>query len=230
MLRKALFWDFDGTLIHSNESFLNALDYALNMFQYNIGTKNIKAFLHSVCSWYKPEISYEEAIGSKWWDSLFNDFYLFFDQNGIPKTNGKKICQIFKEYILNYKNYTLYCDSKDVLHKCCLLGYKNYILTNNFPELPIVAKNLGLSKYITDHIVSSNIGFEKPRVEIFRYALKIADFPDISYMIGDNPSADIEGAKNIGMKTILVHRKKFDDADYTCANLEEIPILLGKEQ
>ena len=76
------------------------------------------------------------------------------------------------------------------------------------------------------YIVSANIGYEKPREEIFKHALSVAKFPNTCYMIGDNPIADIRGGKSVGMKSILVHREGVFDADYHCENLSEISVLL----
>ena len=92
----------------------------------------------------------------------------------------------------------------------------------------MVIKNLGLAEYFIDYIVSANIGYEKPRNEIFQYALKIADYPNNCFMIGDNPIADIQGGKSAGMKTILTHNDCESDADHKCKSLSEIPILLEK--
>ncbi len=48
-------------------------------------------------------------------------------------------------------------------------------------------------------------GYEKPRKEIFEYAILNAGKPEIRYMIGDNPIADYEGGFKAGMIPILVH-------------------------
>ena len=161
-----------------------------------------------------------------WWDNLSNHFNLLYERHKIPKNDREKVNLYLKNKILNYKNYTLYDDTDMILRKCVENDYKNYILSNNFPELALVIKDLGLSQYFTDYIVSANIGYEKPQEEIFKQALSVAKFPNICYMIGDNPIADIQGGKSVGMKTILVHREGVFDADYHCETLAEIPVLL----
>ena len=227
MVKKALFWDFDGTLIHPNESFACALKLSLESMEYPTNIIAIREFLHSACSWYKPEVSYEKHTGSKWWEALFTSYDAFYNHNGINKADRKELNRLFKEYILNDKNYALYKDAKEVLQKCKFMGYENYILSNNFPELPTIVEKLELSEYIRDYIVSSNVGFEKPRIELFQYALHIAQYPDVCYMIGDNPIADIQGGKNAGMTTILVHRGKNNQADYSCDNLGELLAIIA---
>lgn len=226
-MKKALFWDFDGTLIHTNESFYDSLNKAMDSFNYKISAEEIKKFLYTACSWYTPEISYVKKTGQKWWDTLFKKFELFYKNNCVAEKDYKIINNAFKTLILDCNNYTLYEDAETVLYKCKKIGYKNYILSNNYPELALVIKGLGLSKYITDYIVSSNIGYEKPRIEIFKHALNISQFPDKCYMIGDNPIADIEGGKAIGIKTLLVHNNCNSTADFKCENLLEVLTILS---
>lgn len=62
-------------------------------------------------------------------------------------------------------------------------------------------------------------------IEIFEYALHIAGNPEICYMIGDNPVADIQGGKGAGMKTILVHNNvsaEFCKDNMICENLIDV--------
>ena len=96
-------------------------------------------------------------------------------------------------------------------------GYASYILTNNYPEITDNIAGLGLLPYIDGAIVSSHVGFEKPRAELYAYAKRVAGEPDICYMIGDNPIADIDGARCVGMKTVYIHNGHIDTADF-CAD------------
>jgi len=225
-LEKALFWDFDGTLVYPDKKWSPALFYALQKNQCEISIEKIRQYLQSCYTWNTPEISYLENTGQKWWDKFFTNLETFYNCSKLPREKIKKVNLDFKNKILDCKNYTLYENAEAVLRKCTEAGYKNYILSNNFPELPDVIKDLGLAQYFTDYFVSANIGYEKPRTEIFQHALKTAQFPKICFMIGDNPVADIQGGKSAGMKTILVHTNDVTSgADYQCENLPEIPVI-----
>ena len=77
--------------------------------------------------------------------------------------------------------------------------------------------------YFEEYFLSANIGYEKPRAEIFQYALEKTGNPEVCYMVGDNPISDVKGAQAVGMKTILVHKKAEDiQPDYACNQLLEI--------
>lgn len=89
------------------------------------------------------------------------------------------------------------------------------------------SNQLGLDTYFSGYFLSAEVGYEKPHAEIFRYALEKAGNPQLCYMVGDNPVADVRGAQTVGMKTILVHRKAEDiQPDYCCAELTEIKKII----
>ena len=185
--------------------------------------------MHSVCSWYFPDNPYPESTGSSWWKHLFYNFERFYGENRIfNKTRTARMNDTFKSLILDTKSYQLYPDAKSVLAQCKALGFKNFILSNNFPELPDIIAQLGLADCFQSYVISSRLGYEKPRQELFSWALRTAGYPDIAYMIGDNPIADIEGGRTAGMRTILVHRNCACQADYICRELSEIPTLLSR--
>ncbi len=90
----------------------------------------------------------------------------------------------------------------DILHR----HYQMHIITNGFDEVQFVKmQNSGLSKYFDKIITSERAGFKKPHKGIFEFALRetgaqIAE----SIIIGDDPDADIQGARLIGMDQIWV--------------------------
>lgn len=227
-MEKALFWDFDGTLALSTSS-ADYLHTALKNQGYAIPFDEVVQHARAGFTWNIPEKIYIDYTGEKWWSQLFNHLKWLYNKYEVDKEKIELINSDFKNYVLTASSYTLYKDTPTTLALCTSLGYKNYILSNNFPDFSLVIKGLGLSKYFENYIISSEIGYEKPRLEIFRYALLIAKQPEICYMIGDNPIADIKGAKDAGMKTILVHKEGEYDTDYRCENLSQIPLLLAHD-
>lgn len=225
---KSIFWDFDGTLIHPNESFFCSLKEALTLHQYTVDDNSIRRILHAACSWHNPEIIYKDAVKEKWWEQLFSRFEDFYDANAVAKADREKINRHFRRCILDHSRYTLYEDTHSILEYSKELGYSNYVLSNNYPELPVIIQKMGLSDYFTDYIISSHIGYEKPHEGIFRYALRLAQDPEVCYMVGDNPVADIQGAHAAGIETVYVHPTASApiEADHICSTLNEIRKIL----
>ena len=219
---KAIFWDFDGTLVHRNDESFCALREALQLNGYMIEDSHIRAALHIAHPWNHWETSYEDKTGEKWWDRLFSKLSDFYEQHGVSEF--EKVNSAYKKRILSFSCYTVYDDAAMILEYCQKLGYHNYIISNNYPELPQAVAKLGLAEFFSGYMISADIGFEKPRPEIFRQAITMAGNPEVCYMVGDNPVADIRGAKENGMNTILVHSTKgpSEFADYNCEYLAEI--------
>lgn len=219
---KAIFWDFDGTLVHRNDESFCALREALQLNGYMIDDSYIRAALHIAHPWNHWETSYEDQTGEKWWDRLFSKLSDFYEQHGVLEVD--KVNGAYKKRILSFTCYTVYDDAATILECCKNRGYHNYIISNNYPELPQAVAKLGLAEFFSGYMISADIGFEKPRPEIFEQAITMAGNPEVCYMVGDNPVADIQGAKDIGMNTILVHSTKgpSEYADHHCENLTEI--------
>ncbi len=225
-MNKALFWDFDGTLSYPNKSLFTALDTALRESGYFIKIEEIVCFLEKAYSWKNLQNDYAERTGKLWWDSLFEKISNFCGEKNILIGDWKKICVRFKELLIDVNNYELYEDAEETLKKCVELGYKNYLITNNYPEIILNLEKMNIAQYFVDYAVSSNIGYEKPRSEFYDYAKSIANYPDSGYVIGDNPIADIQGGKEAGYKTIAVHECIESCADYYLENLSQIFLIL----
>lgn len=219
---KVIFWDFDGTLVHRNDESFCALKEALRLNGCEIEDSCIRAALHIAHPWNHWETTYQDQTGGKWWDRLFSKLADFYEQQGVLKVD--KVNSAYKKRILSFTCYTVYEDAAEVLDYCQKRGYHNYIISNNYPELPQAVAKLGLAEFFNGYMISADIGFEKPHPEIFRQALAMAGDPEVCYMVGDNPVADIRGGKENGMKTILVHscRGPSEYADYNCESLSEI--------
>lgn len=82
--------------------------------------------------------------------------------------------------------------------------YRLHILTNGFKEVQAhKLKNSGLLQYFATITDSEGAGVKKPDPQIFNFALQQAKTKaHRAIMIGDNPIADIQGARNVGIDAI----------------------------
>ena len=89
--------------------------------------------------------------------------------------------------------------------------YRLAVLTDELYDIQVEkVKRLGLSGYFTEIISSEQAGVTKPDKRLFEYALnRLGVSAGESMMIGDNPSADIRGARSVGMRTAWLHRGKY---------------------
>jgi putative hydrolase of the HAD superfamily len=83
--------------------------------------------------------------------------------------------------------------------------YRMSIITNGFDDVQEIKLALsGLAPYFEEVITSETTGHKKPSKEIYDYALaKVGCGAKDVLMIGDNHTADIEGAQNAGIRPVF---------------------------
>ena len=83
--------------------------------------------------------------------------------------------------------------------------YNLYILTNGFNEVQFIKlKESRLTPYFKNVITSENAGYQKPRKEIFEYALKTVNArKSESLMVGDDLKVDVVGARDFGIDQVF---------------------------
>jgi putative hydrolase of the HAD superfamily len=103
----------------------------------------------------------------------------------------------------------------DVLQALRAEGWRVGIVTNGgVPAQTAKIENSGLSNLIDSHVISAAFGSKKPAPEIFRHVIELLRIdPDQSWFVGDDPRADIWGAKQIGFQTCWVERYSVWPAD-----------------
>jgi putative hydrolase of the HAD superfamily len=105
--------------------------------------------------------------------------------------------------------------------------YTIHLITNGFESVQFKKiKNTNLADYFTQVITSEGSNSLKPNKEIFEYALKVSNAKlETSIMIGDNETADIQGAINVGMDSIFVNHLQIQPtvpATHTITHLKEL--------
>ena len=103
------------------------------------------------------------------------------------------------------------------------------IVTNGSPNQHAKCREAGLDTLAPFIIVSEEAGYRKPDPRIFRDALEATGLtaPEEIMFVGDNPEADIDGAKRFGMKAAWLRRGRQYPADlhppdYTIDHVTEI--------
>jgi len=129
-------------------------------------------------------------------------------------------------YIDNLPNYNMLFEGTIEVLDYLSPKYEMHIITNGFEEVQTKKmEKSGIKKYFDKIITSESVGVKKPNPKIFKHALGITDTTaDKSLMIGDNLEADIRGAQQIGMHTILFnyHNEPINKNITSVNNLIEI--------
>jgi HAD superfamily hydrolase (TIGR01662 family) len=104
-----------------------------------------------------------------------------------------------------HENFELYEDVIPVLAELRRAGVKIGLLTNSSRDVHAFALHHGLD--VDAGVGSFHHGKTKPHESIFRAVLELLDVgPADAVMVGDTVEDDIEGARAVGMRAILVDR------------------------
>jgi len=101
----------------------------------------------------------------------------------------------------------LYPDAVPTLERLKRDGYILGLISDAPPDTVNTIETLGLSRYLSVIVVSGVAGYSKPNPEIFRIALAEAGVgPSQAVHVGDIYEADVLGARNAGMRGLLIDR------------------------
>jgi HAD superfamily hydrolase (TIGR01549 family) len=113
-------------------------------------------------------------------------------------------------------------------------------LVSNFTHAAVIytgLEKLNINSYFDAVLVSEAFGWRKPSPKIFREALKrLGVEAEKTLFVGDTPLEDIQGAKDVGMKTVFIPSqfKNLDDMkkaarqpDYFIRSLNEVLSILN---
>lgn len=104
------------------------------------------------------------------------------------------------------------------------------LISNFTGNLEIILREFSLHEFFFSVTESFYVGASKPDLKIFQAALATQkESPNSCVYIGDNPRNDVEPAKKMGMKAILIHtpgNKKECGADGYLTSLRDLPGLI----
>ncbi len=202
-----LFFDLDNTIWDFNSNSFDALYVALDKLQ-------LLDLIGSYDAFFKIYSEVNESLWDLYRQGLMTKkvlsvqrFEESFEMHGTPLQISGAV--VNATYLTEMPMQTKLIEGArkvlDHLHG----RYDVAIITNGFKEVQYdkILKS-ELSKYFRKIFISEEIGAQKPKKEIFEYAIKSMNAPkNSSLMIGDSWDADIVGAMNYGIDQIFYNPK-----------------------
>jgi putative hydrolase of the HAD superfamily len=114
--------------------------------------------------------------------------------------------EIYREWAAN-QHFFLYDDVAPVLNELARRAVKIGLISNSHRCLSSFQQHFELEGLIAAAVSSSEHGYMKPHPSIFEAAITLAGVTAAeSVMVGDSLSHDIDGARRVGMRGVLLHR------------------------
>jgi putative hydrolase of the HAD superfamily len=136
------------------------------------------------------------------------------------------------EHKLLQEHTELYPETLGVLESLYQRGYKLGLLTNCSPSVIHAITGKNITQYFQVMNFSYQMEALKPEPKVYEETIaRLNTSPRTCVFIGDGANNEIEGAKAVGLRTILTTRgmdSKSKNSDYIIEKLDEIPNILQK--
>ena len=217
-MKQAVLFDLDGTLLDRDTSVEQFVSVQYERLAEHLSHIPKKAYISRFIEL--------DCHGHVWKDRVYQDLVTEFSIKTISWRT------LLEDYEMRFQFHCVPFQSlTEMLNELKQRGYLLGIITNGRGEFQARAiDGLGIRDYFDTILISEVEQVRKPQLEIFQRALKHLDVAALdSVFVGDNPKADIAGAKGAMMKTIWKRNSSWTEAteaDAIVDRLDEIPAII----
>jgi putative hydrolase of the HAD superfamily len=203
-----VFWDFEGTLAYRPGKWSRCLHQCLVEVAgpaVALIEADIRRHLSGNFPWHEHDRHHHHlAEPDAWWASLEVVLRRALRLAGANSETAQAAARLMRYRFTDPRWWVVFPDTAASLETLRTAGWRNVIVSNHVPELERLVGDLGLAGLVDTVFSSALVGWEKPNPEFFRHALERTGRPARVWMVGDNPIADIEGARAVGIPALHV--------------------------
>ena len=199
---RAVFFDVDFTLIYPGPAFQGTgyRDFC-SRYGIDVDPDLFDAAVAAAASLLEPA------------DHVYDPAYYIEYTRRIIEGMGGRGCEIdaaardiYREWAA-CRHFLLYEDVPDALRDLRSAGLRIGLISNSHRCLASFQTHFDLEGLFSVALSSSDHGYMKPHRSIFEAALRAVEVePEEAVMVGDSFAHDVEGARRLGMRGILVDR------------------------
>ena len=207
---KAIFFDAVGTLFRLTKTVGDHYAYVGREVGLDLNPQNLERAFHT--AWEKmPQRAAidgpRENDDKGWWRELV-DLVLEQVAPALSEFDRDNFFEIAYEHFAEAGVWELYPDVPGILEQL-QPRFQLAVLSSFDGRLRFILQHLGISRFFTHIFLSSEIGADKPDLEIYRRALRLIDLkPNEVLHVGDDPERDWKAATAAGLSIFQLNRPK----------------------
>jgi putative hydrolase of the HAD superfamily len=227
MTIKAVFFDAAGTLIKPARRVGESYAMIANKYGVDLAPSDLTERFR-LCFDASPPLAFPDAAATQlallerdWWKDLVARVFAPW---GTIERFDDCFSELF-EYFAGASAWTLYPEVAATLDALKERGLILDVISNFDSRLHRILAGLGIADRFDEVFVSSAVGHAKPDARIFQAALRKHGLaPGDAAHIGDSETNDVRGAREVGLKAILVDRSGHETPHGSCrvTDLNEI--------
>ena len=222
---RAVFFDVDFTLIYPGPMF-QGVGYRESCERHGIAVDEARydaAVRAALASLDHEQVVYDDEIFIRYTRRIIEGM----------GGSGDRVDACAREMYLEWASchhFHLYDEAEAVLRELAARQLKIGLISNSHRSMDEFVEHFRLQGLVAAAVSSADHGFLKPHPSIFEAALSQAGVEArASLMVGDSLAHDVEGARAVGMRGVLLHRGNgpLPDVDVpVIRNLTDLPALL----
>ncbi len=225
-MRRAVFFDFGGTLCHSLGDFLPTIQEAAGRARVSLPWED---FLRAN----------EDCWNELWPEApgLVGKIPAFADrvhERALERIRFKgpiaTLVRYIREEVTSPRWHQPFPETAEILALLQADGFPLHVISGNVDYLPIIIENLGWTDRFRTVTFTQEVGAQKPDPRVFQFALRRAgQSPEESVYVGDSWEADYLGATGAGMSAVWLNRtgKAAPSSCPQIKTLRELPSILS---
>lgn len=206
---KAVFFDFFNTLVYFDPPREKHYADTASEFGVKISPEAVAASLPEADAWWRSENS-RSPIKDREQASKFEAYrgyglrILKDAENTVSPDQALQMLAKAFSVGFNLKNFN---DSLPILEVLKGKNIQTGVVSNIGEQIDSYLDKAGFTGYITYKVTSFEAGYDKPQPQIFQLALRKAGVEAAEALfVGDQYDLDVQGARNAGIKPILINR------------------------
>ena len=221
---KAIFFDFYNTLVR----FWPPLPQIQHAACQNLGIRVPPEKLargYAIADLYFNEENHRFPLGDR--DDASRDAFFARYEQVILAESGVAVSlrmakQIWDMAISVPKEFVEFEETRTVLAELQGRGYRLAVLTNLRRDMDELTQQLGIHEYLEFCLTGREVA-EKPATAIFEAALqRMAVRPEQAMHVGDQPRSDVQGARDAGLRPVLIDRGGFHADVAGCDHIDSL--------
>jgi putative hydrolase of the HAD superfamily len=172
-------------------------------------------------------LSRDEAVLDRFWRELTAEW---LQESGMPTESVEDVVLHANEILFGEGSlvFQLYDDTLPCLERLRAAGYRMAVVSNWDNSLHRTLRVHGLTPYFELVVASLEEGVEKPDPRIFQIALERLGVQASEVLhVGDNAVDDWQGARDAGLRALLVDRGAESQNDVRVTSLIQLAEVLG---
>jgi HAD superfamily hydrolase (TIGR01509 family) len=223
---RAVFFDVDFTLIYPGQAFQGE-GYRHFCAKHGIVRCDPSEFQAAVVS---ASVLLDESPDHAYDEGVFIRYIRHIIERMGGEGSAVDACaeEIYREWAA-CRHFELYDDVLPTLGALRARGLRIGLISNTHRSLEAFQSHFELGALVSGAVSSREHGYNKPHPSIFRAALSLLSVsPEEAIMVGDSYAHDVEGARAVGMKAVLLRRighRTLPQAEPEAVRTGAVPII-----